>query len=342
MGLISSPGYNGPMRKFLVVIFLFLTAALIILSFSELQTLIATLQQGELRYIILGLALEGGYIFLEGLNFWSLYRLLGLTESLRHLVLVATAANFVNIIAPSAGIGWVATWIDDGRRNAHPTGKVTLAATLFLFFDYAAFLAVLALGFIVLIRRQNLQWGEVTAAGILLLLALALALLLYLGYRSPQRLETLLTRAARFINCLLHPFFRRPYLSVERAHTFAIEIGEGLRALPSRPSLLLGPFMLALLSKIILIGILASTFLAFNVPFSAGTLVGGFAIGYLFLIVSPTPSGIGIMEGAMALGLSTLRVDWSQAVLLTLIYRGLTFWIPLGIGAIAFRRLHWK
>ena len=86
--------------------------------------------------------------------------------------------------------------------------------------------------------------------------------------------------------------------------------------------------------------ILMACFLSFQVPFTAGTIIGGFAISYLFLIVSPTPSGIGIVEGIMPLALSSLRVPWSEAVIITLAYRGITFWLPLGIGAIAFRMLN--
>ena len=71
-----------------------------------------------------------------------------------------------------------------------------------------------------------------------------------------------------------------------------------------------------------------------------GMIIGGFAISYLFLIVSPTPSGIGIVEGIMPLALSSLRVPWSQAVIITLAYRGITFWFPLGAGALAFRALN--
>jgi hypothetical protein len=60
----------------------------------------------------------------------------------------------------------------------------------------------------------------------------------------------------------------------------------------------------------------------------------------LFVLISPTPSGIGIVEGLMPVALSSLRVDWSQAVIVTLLYRALTFWLPLGLGAVAVRSLH--
>jgi hypothetical protein len=75
------------------------------------------------------------------------------------------------------------------------------------------------------------------------------------------------------------------------------------------------------------------------VPFSAGTIVGGFAITYLFIIVSPTPAGVGLVEGIMPVALRTLRVDFSQAVIVTLAFRGITFWLPLAAGAAAFRGL---
>jgi glycosyltransferase 2 family protein len=43
------------------------------------------------------------------------------------------------------------------------------------------------------------------------------------------------------------------------------------------------------------------------------------------------------VEGVMPLALSSLHVPWSQGIIITLAYRGITFWLPLGIGAIAFR-----
>jgi uncharacterized membrane protein YbhN (UPF0104 family) len=42
----------------------------------------------------------------------------------------------------------------------------------------------------------------------------------------------------------------------------------------------------------------------------------------------------------MPLALSSLRVPWSQAVVITLAYRGITFWFPLAAGALALRILN--
>jgi len=81
------------------------------------------------------------------------------------------------------------------------------------------------------------------------------------------------------------------------------------------------------------------TFLGFGVEFSAGTVIAGFSLFYLFLIVSPTPSGVGIVETLLPLALGSLRIDLEEAVIVTLAYRGLTFWLPIALGGVAFRLL---
>lgn len=330
------------MRKFIFIIVLFLGAALIYLGFSEIESVAETLQQGNLWFILLALMIQVTWYMVAGLAYQSLYHMLGLDESIYKLSLLYASANFVNTVAPSAGVGGMAVFISAATRDGHSPGKVTVASMLSLFLDYIAFLCVLTLGLIVLFRRNDLDPTEIAASAVIFIIAIALGFLLYLGSQSANALGNALARMARFVNRILNPFIHREYLSEGRAHEFANEMAEDLKSLPERPHSLILPFLYSLLSKALLMCVLLSVFLAFQVPFSAGTIIGGFAITYLFLIISPTPSGIGIVEGIMPLALSSLRVSWSQAVIITLAYRGITFWIPLGIGAVAFRMLERK
>ena len=328
------------MKKFIVVIFLFLGVGIVALSFGELENTLATLQKAHLRWLFLALALEILWMVNVGLTYQSIYRLLGIEESRGRLTLVAAASTFVNIVAPTAGMSGIAVFANDARRRGYPPGKATLAGALFLIFDLTAFLCVLALGWIVLLRRNDLNAGEISASLLLLVIACIFAFLLYLGYRSADALGNALARIAHLVNRIARPFLHHDYLSEERAHAFATEIAEGLSGLTERPRQLLVPLLHAFLNKALLIGILLCSFLSFDVPFSAGTIVAGWAIGYLFLIVSPTPNGIGIVEGILPLTLASLRVPYEAAVVVTLIYRAVTFWISLAVGAWAFRYLH--
>lgn len=327
------------MRKFIFITVLFLGAALIYLSLSEIESILETLQRGNFWFILLAVGFQLAWYGVAGLNYQTLYQLLGMRESIYKLSLLYASANFVNTVAPSAGVGGMAVFISAASRDGHSPGKVTVASMLCLFLDYVAFLFLLALGLIVLFRRNDLDPTEIGASAVIFIIALALGFLLYLGSQSGQKLGDALAWMARLVNRLLRPFIHREYLSVERAYVFAHEMADDLKSLPERRQNLLLPLAYSMAGKALLLFVLLSVFLAFRVPFSAGTIIGGFAITYLFLIVSPTPSGIGIVEGVMPLALSSLRVPWSQAVIITLAYRGITFWIPLGIGAVAFRML---
>ncbi len=328
------------MRKFLFIFVLFLGAAFVYSSFGEIETILQTLKRGNIWFVLLAVLIQCGWFLVSGMTYLSLYRLLGMDGALYEFTLMSAAANFVNTIAPSAGMGGMAVFISSASRSDHTPGKATVASMVFIFLDYAAFLVVLTLGLIVLFRRNDLDPSEIAASAIMFTIAAALGVLLYLGSRSAKALGSALARMARLVNRIAHPFIHRPYLSEERAHQFASEMAADLQSLPGRLHSLVKPMLFAFLNKSLLMGVLMATFLAFQVPFSAGTIIGGFAISYLFLIVSPTPSGIGIVEGIMPLALSSLRVPWSQAVVITLAYRGITFWLPLAVGALALRILN--
>lgn len=328
------------MSKFLIVIVLFLAITLVIFSFSELQNVIQTLQQANAWFVALAVLIEAGWFVALGAMFQAIYSILGLKESTGRLVLLAAASSFVGVVTPSAGFGGLAIFVANGHDRGHPPGKVTVAGALYALMDQAAFLVVLALGTIVLIRRNHLGAAQISASLILLAIAGFIAFLLYLAYRSPEALGNVLARLARVVNVILRPFLHRPYLEEARAHVFAEEVSEGLGSVPEKPRGLIRPFLFSLALKVLLMGVLVCSFLSFDVPFSAGTIVGSFAIAYLFMIVSPTPSGVGVVEGVMAVSIATLGVDFSQAVIITLAYRGVTFWLPLAVGAVALRMLH--
>jgi uncharacterized protein (TIRG00374 family) len=330
------------MRKIIVALILLLAIVFVVIRFSELQNILDTLHHSNYRFLIAAVIIELVWLYNSATVYSVLYRMVGLKEVSSHLILVATAANFINVVAPSVGIGGMAVFLDDAQRRNHSTGRVTVVGVLYILFDYIAFFFVLTLGLIVLVRRNNLNTGEITAVAILLAIAAGVAFLLYLGYKSAVRLGSALAWLAHLINRIMRPFIHRDYMQEERARLFATEISEGISMLRGKRKELLWPFLYSLNNFALLLCVLAFTFLTLGTPFTVGTLVAGFAISYLFLIVSPTPSGLGVMEGVMTLVLTSLRVKLEAAALITLTYRFITFWFPLVVGVVAFRILGGK
>jgi len=328
------------MRKFIIILVLFLGAAFVYLSFGEIESIVETLRHGHIGFVLLALLIQIAWFFVSGLTYQSLYHLLGTEATLTKFTLLSVAANFVNTIAPSAGMSGMAVFISHAHRNRQSPGKATVVSMLYVFLDYIAFVCVLTLGLIILFRRNDLGPTEIIASGVIFAIAVGLGTLLYLGSRSAEALGNALAWLARLVNRVARPFIHREYLNEARAHEFANEMADDLKSLPGRSHSLIKPLLFAFANKTLMMCVLMVSFLSFQVPFTSGTIIGGFAISYLFLIVSPTPAGIGIVEGIMPLALSSLRVPWSQAVIITLAYRGVTFWVPLGVGAIAFRILN--
>jgi len=327
------------MRKILLTVFFFAAAAIAVLSLGELKHTWQTLIHADVRYMFLAILLLLAWTLNDASIYGSLFRLMDMREKFIHLVLLSSASSFINVVAPSGGFGGVAVFIDDAGKRGQPRGLAAAVGALYLFLDYAAFMVILAMGWVVFINRNDLNAGEITASFIMLAIVIGMGILIFIGSRSGEQLGRVLAWLAEKINRLLWVFVRREYFHEIAAYEFGVEVAEGLSSLHTRQRGILVPFLLSLVGKILQTIILGVTFMAFAVHFSPGTVIAGFASAYLFLVVSPTPHGIGVVETLLPLALVSLGVAWEDSVLITLTYRGVTFWIPLMLGGVSFRIL---
>jgi uncharacterized protein (TIRG00374 family) len=325
------------MRKLLIALVLLFALYFILGRMAEVEQILATLKRGDGRWLALAVIVHLAWLTNFGASFRAIYRALGMEENILRLTILAAAANLMVVVTPSAGMGGAAVFLAEARLRGKPVARVTTAAAMFILYDLIGALIVLALGLIVLFRRNQLASPELIAAGIMLAYALVLGGLLYLGMTAPVRLGNVLAWISLRINFALRPFIHREYLHPARAHEFAEELSQGLMEARRNPVSLLLPIALSLSSKALMITILFLMFLAFKQPFSVGTLIAGFSIGYLFTYVSPTPSGIGFVEGAMTLTLNSLLVPLAAAAVITLAYRAFTVWLTLLYGMAAIR-----
>ncbi len=325
------------MRKFIFFAILSLTVFFVVTNFTEVQSISDTIRNGDWRFLLFALIVQFLWLVNIALSYKFIFSSLGLKERIPKLIILSSAANFVNVVAPTGGIGGMAVLIDNAKQKGDSSGRTTVAGVLFVLLDYIGFLLVLTLGLIVLFRRNNLGTAEVTASAILFFVAVIMASLLIIGMKSPRTLSRIFYIAASSLNRIFILLRRKKRVSAYKSYRYAHDIATGLKEIRRRPERLIIPAGLALNSKLLLICVLLLIFLSFDVSFSIGTIIAGFSIGYLFFVVSPTPSGLGIVEGAMTLGLVSLYIPLNQAAAVTLAYRGVTFWIPLIIGLLAFR-----
>jgi hypothetical protein len=325
------------MRKLLYVLILILAIFYIKTHLAELQLVFNILSQGDWRWLLAAVGVQFLWLVNIAAALQSTYRLVGVRERLRHLVPLATAANFVNVVAPSYGLGALAVLISDGKQRGKRAAKVSTGAVLYLVYDYLGFLIILLPGTIILVNKGVLDAVLITASIFAVSVAVITILLTLLGIRSADKLGRVVLWLAGIANRALHPFLRREVIDQAHAQDFAQDFSEGLQHVRRSPGRLLLPFLLALSRKAVMLTILYLVSMAFHAPLSLDTLIASFSTSYLFTIASVTPSGVGFVEGAMIVYLNALQVPLATSAAISLAYRGITFWLTLVYGLIAIR-----
>jgi uncharacterized protein (TIRG00374 family) len=105
------------------------------------------------------------------------------------------------------------------------------------------------------------------------------------------------------------------------------------RRRPLRLGLSLASSIVLTLSNILALMACAS---ALNLSLSFAALVLVFTFGIGVGTATPTPGGVGGFEAGIAAGLVTYHVAGSAALAVALLYRLLSYWLPLVAGGLAF------
>jgi phosphatidylglycerol lysyltransferase len=311
---------------------------LVVSHFTEVKKLADTLAQGQWQWVLFAAALQVVYYLIFTASYQAAFRTLGIKRRVWELVPVTLGSLFINVVAPTASTAGAALFVDDAARHGHSPARAATAILLQLVADFSAFLLVLATGMVVLFINHDLQVYEIIGAAILLLLTVVLASVLLLGIWRPGLVEGLLRWVQALINHVGGWFGHPNLLHADWASTNAADLTVASQAVTQYPSRLARLLLVMLAAYIVDLASLYVLFHAFGQAIGLGTLVAGFAMGVLFWIVSPIPQGIGLVEGIMTLTYTSLGIPAETAAIVSLSFRGLTFWLPLVLGFVLVQR----
>ena len=319
----------------LVVIFLWV----VISRFSEIRKLAITLSGSQWQWVVVAVILQVIYFIIYSALYQSAFQIVGVKSRIVKLIPVTFASIFVSVAAPSGGASGVALFADDAAKRGQSAARATIGTLLVLVADFSAFLILLVVGVAYLFTHHHLKFYEGITALILLVVIGAMTSLLQLGLWRPQWLYNLLNWIQQLGNRIARLFKRPDILDKAWVEHNTTEFTEAAMAIAARPGQLIQTVGIAFAAHLVDLATLFVFFLAFHQKVHFGVLVAGYAMGVLFWIISITPQGIGVVEGMMTLTFASLGVPIESATVISLAFRGLTFWLPLGIGFILLRRL---
>ena len=324
-------------RKIIYSVIVVLAIYFIATNYQELLLILEVFSHADGYILLLAILVQAIWLVAFAANFQSCYNLLGIKESISHLIPVTAAANFMNVITPGYGAGALAVFLADGHQRGKPAAKVSTSAFLFLVYDYVASLLILVPALLYLANKSTLDTVVLGAAMFAMSIGITLIFITFIGIRSADQLSRLILWFVERINHNANRFFQRNIISSERASGFSHDLTEGLRHISLSPGALVIPGLWAFLRQLLRILILFLVSLAFHNPFNPGTLLASYGVSYIFTIASITPSGVGFVEGAMGLTQNALGVEPVASAAIAIIYRGITFWLVLFYGLIAIR-----
>lgn len=299
---------------------------------AEIRSLAKTLAEGVWGWVLAAAILQVLYYVVLTWSYQSAFSAVEVNGRVLDMIPITFAALFLNVVAPSGNVSGMALWADDANRRGQSGARAMAGTLLQLAADFSAFTLVLLVGMGYLFYYRDLQYYEVIGAGVLVAITLGLCGVLLLGLWSPNILKRLLNWIQSASDGLAKRWERQPFLAAEWAERNATEFSDASVAMARYPGRVARTVGIAFIAHLVDLSSLYVIFLAFRTPVDFGVLVAGYAMGILFWIVSPTPQGIGVVEGVMALVFTSLNVSPVVATTVALSFRGLTFWLPLLLG----------
>ncbi len=327
-------------RRFIFWALLIAFVGIVLSRLVQIENLFITLAKGRAQWIFLAAFLQVCFYMAFTAIYQTAFYSVGLKKPrLLHLLPLTFAAIFVNVVAPSGGASGAALFMDDAARRGESPARAAAGVIVKTLSDFTAILLILVVGMGYLFAKGNLQGYQL--AGLLVFLAILFGLsgALALGLWKPSALVRLLQAVRWLLDGISIRFRRRPALSAGWVERSAGDLGQAARSIAGHPDRGGRTVLFSLASHTLNISSLYAIFRAFGVSVEPGALIAGYAMALLFLIVSITPMGIGVVEGAMVLVFQSLGIPAAIATIVALAFRGIGFWLPFLIGFLVLRRL---
>lgn len=288
----------------------------LVLHLGEIGAVLAQAGDAKPSWLILAVGAQIFAFFFQALVWWFVLRRLENPRPLTGLFSLSIGKLFADQALPSAGISG-AFFITLALTNRGVQRDNAFVAFLFggVSFILAFLIAVVisfAYLFIEMRNREALSLVTNGAATYFPVLLAFVAIIVFALFRLPQSRAWLARRAAVL--------------------KLAALAGPTIARIRAEKSLFFRSVILQLVARFFDGVTLWLSFRAIAGTASIETCLVGVNIGALAATIAPTPMGIGSFEAGLVATLSTLGTPIETALTTTLLYRGLTLWMPIAVG----------
>lgn len=320
------------MKKAILIIVCIVACCVLLANADMLNDFASALATGAVVPLVIAVILMFVRHLTQAESYQTAFSAIGFDKTtLWDNIVLIFSIVFINTFCLFGGATGVAFIVDDLHRKGASLGTATSGAILSQVGYFAAIFVISVIGFITMTVSGTVNVLFVVGG---LLLAGTLAILssmFIIGYFKPDLLYRLFDFLDRWINKIIAHFHRS--LPAAWGSATADSIIKSARILAHNPQGTAVTVSWASLSAITNMLCLVAVGFAFgytNVP----VLVAAFALSAISVILSPTPQGVGVVEAVIIAAVAGGGGDAALGATIALVYRGIMFWIPFGIGAL--------
>lgn len=285
-----------------------------VLHIGELSAFAQHIAQTQPEWLLLAIGAQVFAFLSQALVWWFVLRRLHQPKHLVALFFLSIGKLFADQVLPSAGVSGAFFIMHALTRRRIPDEQAFIAFVFGAASFIAAFvIAVLGSFAYVAIVDGAPQVAEIGGAAAYALLALIVILAVLAGILRNARLKRWFLR--------FRPFAR-----------LAALIGPAAARIGEEKALFVRSVIIQLAARAFDGVTLWFTFFAIGHPAPFEACLIGVSIASLAATIAPTPMGMGSFEAGLVASLSALGAPVETALTATLLYRGLTLWLPLTMG----------
>ncbi len=305
---------------------------------KELAQLWQVMRGGDWRWLLVAAALQAGYYGFYIWTYQAAFAAVGIKRSYRELVPPVLGTFFVNAVTPTAGTAGTALVVGDSVRRGNKVAASTAAWVLAQAVDFVSFAIIMVGGFIYLALSGHLKTYELVAAAVLLgIIGLFMGMFVFAALR-PTAVTRILGWVQRRVAAMARTIRRPSPIGDNWAQRTGGEFTRSSRLLVEHPRGVVRAAALSLAGYVLDVLSMIAVGYAFGWD-RPGSLLAAYAVGVLVWLTSIVPQGIGVVEGAIAVVLASFGATIPQATAISLVFRGMSFWLPMFLGFLLLRRV---
>lgn len=319
------------MKKALLIIISIVAICTFIANIDFLSNFLDTMMTGSLVPIIVSIILMLARHIVQAVSYDAAFEAVGHKTGLWHNIVLIFSLVFINTFCLFSGATGVAFIIDDAHRQGLDAGQSTGGAILSQIGYFAAVMVISIIGFLTMMISGHTNMMFIIGGLVLMLVLVILSSLFFFGHYKPRILYRVFMVLEKIINKI--GFLFKKHLKDgwgrNMAHSF-VDTSNLLAENPKGTAVTVG---YASLSAMLNMACLVAIGYAFGFE-HVEALVAAFAVAAISVLLSPTPQGVGVVEAAIIAIITAYGCPIAAATAISLVYRGIMFWIPFAIGAV--------